>query len=352
MLTVPIRQLGESERTHGRADPRPRPVRRRPDRRAGRRPRTGLVARRRPDLRLRHRPQGRVAVLVRRPPRPGAAPPPARSPPSPTCSAPSRAICSSIIGRADAVLDLWDRLGGHWGPARDVRPHQPLLVADARPGTARRSATCAWCAPTRSTCSSRRPSRCTPRRSASRRCVDDGGRGYRRRIGELVRGQRAYARFVDGEVVFKAELAIVTRRTTQVQGVWVAPAVARPGHRHRRDGCRRPRRAAPGRADRQPLRQRLQRPGPPGVRPLRVPLGRRVRHRPVLNPPALARRPRRPAAVRRGGTLSFDSVSRKWVPSGCAEAPISWKPPRPRGHCRESGQNGASAAYDPSVRRV
>jgi predicted GNAT family acetyltransferase len=53
--------------------------------------------------------------------------------------------------------------------------------------------------------------------------VDDGGRGYRRRIVDLVRAQRAYARFVDGEVVFKAELAIVTRRTTQVQGVWVAP---------------------------------------------------------------------------------------------------------------------------------
>src|SRR5690606_16411365 len=39
----------------------------------------------------------------------------------------------------------------------------------------------------------------------------------------LVRAGRAYARFVDGEVVFKAELAVVTRHTTQVQGVWVAP---------------------------------------------------------------------------------------------------------------------------------
>ena len=38
-------------------------------------------------------------------------------------------ICSSIIGRADAVLALWGRLGGHWGPARDVRPNQPLLVS-------------------------------------------------------------------------------------------------------------------------------------------------------------------------------------------------------------------------------
>src|SRR5262249_46637494 len=38
-------------------------------------------------------------------------------------------ICSSIIGRSDQVLDLWDRLGGYWGRARDVRPNQPLLVA-------------------------------------------------------------------------------------------------------------------------------------------------------------------------------------------------------------------------------
>ena len=54
--------------------------------------------------------------------------------------------------------------------------------------------------------------------------ADDGGRSYRRRVAELVRARRAYARIVDGEVVFKAELAVVTRRTAQVQGVWVAPA--------------------------------------------------------------------------------------------------------------------------------
>src|SRR5262249_27356885 len=44
--------------------------------------------------------------------------------------------CSSIVGRADAVLGLWERLEPHWGPARDVRPHQPLLVADAIPDLA------------------------------------------------------------------------------------------------------------------------------------------------------------------------------------------------------------------------
>jgi len=52
---------------------------------------------------------------------------------------------------------------------------------------------------------------------------DGGERAYRDRVAELVRGRRAYARFVDGRVVFKAELAAVTRHTAQVQGVWVDP---------------------------------------------------------------------------------------------------------------------------------
>ena len=131
-------------------------------------------------------------------------------------------ICSSIIGRADAVLDLWDRLGGHWGPARDVRPHQPLLVADreapiapdpevrlVQPGEVDQLFPAAVAMYTEEVGVSP--------------LLDDGGRGYRRRISDLVRLKRAYARFVGDRVVFKAELAIVTRRTTQVQGVWVDP---------------------------------------------------------------------------------------------------------------------------------
>ncbi|MGW4946794.1 GNAT family N-acetyltransferase [Actinoplanes sp. NPDC004185] len=131
-------------------------------------------------------------------------------------------ICSSIIGRADAVLDLWERLGGQWGPARDVRPHQPLLVADreapiapdpevrlVQPGEVDQLFPAAVAMYTEEVGVSP--------------LVDDGGRGYKRRISELVRSKRAYARFVGDRVVFKAELAIVTRRTTQVQGVWVDP---------------------------------------------------------------------------------------------------------------------------------
>jgi predicted GNAT family acetyltransferase len=131
-------------------------------------------------------------------------------------------ICSSIIGRSEAVLDLWDRLGGYWGRARDVRPNQPLLVAEhdpaiapdpgvrlVRPGEIDQLFPAAVAMYTEEVGVSP--------------LLDDGGRGYRRRIADLVKAKRAYARFAGDRVIFKAELAIVTDRTAQVQGVWVDP---------------------------------------------------------------------------------------------------------------------------------
>src|SRR5262245_60684495 len=41
-------------------------------------------------------------------------------------------ICSSLVGRSDLVLALWEELEPDWAPAREVRPDQPLLVL-ARP---------------------------------------------------------------------------------------------------------------------------------------------------------------------------------------------------------------------------
>ncbi|MER7456123.1 GNAT family N-acetyltransferase [Micromonospora sp. NPDC126480] len=131
-------------------------------------------------------------------------------------------LCSSIVGRADAVLGLWDRLSPTWGPARDVRPNQPLLATDAIPAVA----------PDPQVRRVRRGEvdRLFPAAVAMYTeevgvspLAEDDGRGYRRRVEDLIRAGRAYARFVDGRVVFKAELAVVTRRTAQVQGVWVAP---------------------------------------------------------------------------------------------------------------------------------
>ena len=41
--------------------------------------------------------------------------------------------CSSLVGRAELVLPMWRRLEHAWGPARDVREHQPLMAMAARP---------------------------------------------------------------------------------------------------------------------------------------------------------------------------------------------------------------------------
>jgi predicted GNAT family acetyltransferase len=59
--------------------------------------------------------------------------------------------------------------------------------------------------------------------------ADGGERSYRERVSDLVKGRRAYAKIVDGRVVFKAELAVVTRHTAQVQGVWTAPELRGQG---------------------------------------------------------------------------------------------------------------------------
>jgi len=42
-------------------------------------------------------------------------------------------------------------------------------------------------------------------------------------VAELVSSGRAFARFEDGEVVFKAEIGAATPDACQVQGVWVRP---------------------------------------------------------------------------------------------------------------------------------
>ena len=131
-------------------------------------------------------------------------------------------LCSSIVGRADAVLGLWDRLADHWGPARDVRPISLCWPPTPCPAS-RSTPRCVGCRPDE-------VHRLFPAAVAMYAeevgvspLADDDGRAYRRRVEDLVRAGRAYARLVDGEVVFKAELAVVTRRTAQIQGVWVAP---------------------------------------------------------------------------------------------------------------------------------
>lgn len=130
--------------------------------------------------------------------------------------------CSSIVGPADAVLDLWSRLERDWGPAREVRASQPLMVADSSPPVEPDPAVRLVRTGEVGQLFPASVAMYTEEVGVSP-VAEAGGRIYRQRVAELVRARRAYARFERGEVVFKAELAVVTRHTAQVQGVWVAP---------------------------------------------------------------------------------------------------------------------------------
>ncbi len=132
--------------------------------------------------------------------------------------------CSSIVGPADAVADLWQLLEPSWGPAREVRARQPLLAIDGPPALPADPRV--------------RPVRVDELDVLLPACVamfteevgvspmaGDGGALYRARVRELIAQGRAYARIEDGRVLFKAEVGAATGTTCQVQGVWVDPAL-------------------------------------------------------------------------------------------------------------------------------
>jgi predicted GNAT family acetyltransferase len=135
--------------------------------------------------------------------------------------------CSSLVGRADLVLPLWQRLESAWGPARDVREDQPLLALSDAP-----------LCPIDPTVRRVRVDELDAYLVAAIDMfigevgidprVGDGGRGYRRRVAGLIAAGRAWARFEHGEVVFKAEVGSQSPLVGQIQGVWVHPE--RRGH--------------------------------------------------------------------------------------------------------------------------
>ncbi|MFF5988972.1 GNAT family N-acetyltransferase [Prauserella flavalba] len=135
--------------------------------------------------------------------------------------------CSSLVGPSEQVLGLWDELAAEWGPAREIRQDQPLMALDRLPT-----------APVDREVRPVRPDeldRYLPAAIAmfiEEVGVDpragDGGASYRARVAELIAGGRAFARFENGEVVFKAEIGALSETVGQIQGVWVHPD--RRGH--------------------------------------------------------------------------------------------------------------------------
>lgn len=130
--------------------------------------------------------------------------------------------CSSIVGRADLVLPMWQQIEPVWGPAREVRPVQPLLVLSGAPAVPSDPAVRLV---TLDDLDAYMPAAIDM--FIGEVGVDptagDGGRSYRRRLASLISAHRVFARFDGPDVVFKAEIGSLSRRVGQIQGVWVSP---------------------------------------------------------------------------------------------------------------------------------
>jgi len=152
---------------------------------------------------------------------------PVNATPGATAAFAARAIrqrrrCSTIVGPADAVAGLWSYLSEHWSPPRELRWNQPHLEISA-------------------------PPKVTPDPEVRRTTHEDldvlypacvamyteevgispeiggGADMYRARVAQLIGKGWSFARIEDGRVVFKAEIAAVSPKACQIQGVYVDP---------------------------------------------------------------------------------------------------------------------------------
>lgn len=130
---------------------------------------------------------------------------------------------ASVFGPSQAVLGIWEQLRHGRQNAFDVRTHQPLLALAGAPrvegpGVVRR----AW-----PTDFEQLLPACTRmfEEELGYSPLQNGEAQYRARVDWLIRSGYALVETgVGGEVLFKAELGVVTPHATQVQGVWMEPS--------------------------------------------------------------------------------------------------------------------------------
>ena len=136
-----------------------------------------------------------------------------------------RRQCSSLFGPADAVHGLWQELGGHWGPARAVRAHQPMLAVTDSPMDC-------GVTPDPAVRRARLDEVDLVVPAAAAMFTDEIGyppywgsdMAYRQSVAALISRGHTFVRVEDGEVVFKADVGSVALGVAQVQGVWLKPS--------------------------------------------------------------------------------------------------------------------------------
>ena len=129
---------------------------------------------------------------------------------------------STIVGPQDAVEVFWNGVASGWGKPRETRWQQPHLQIAGEPAIApdpevRRT--------TRQDMDELYPA-CVDMYTEEVGISPEYGGGaelYRARVTQLMNRGWSFARFDDGRLVFKAEVACATPHAAQIQGVWVPP---------------------------------------------------------------------------------------------------------------------------------
>ena len=137
--------------------------------------------------------------------------------------------CSSIVGDAWVVGPLWSMLESGWGPAREIRSRQPVLVATEPPTDVHPDPDVRLVRPQELEVLLPAAVAMFTEEVGVSPTTGDGGDLYRARVAELIAHGRSFARIEDGRVLFKAEIGSVTPAACQVQGVWVAPELRGEG---------------------------------------------------------------------------------------------------------------------------
>lgn len=129
---------------------------------------------------------------------------------------------SSIVGPAEETLDLWSKVSSNWGPAREIRSNQPVMAMRVNSK--------------KEIDQEVRYSNLSDLDELLPACVamfteevgvspntNGGANAYRNRISELVSSKRSFVKYINSELVFKAEVGTIGAGVAQVQGVWVKP---------------------------------------------------------------------------------------------------------------------------------
>jgi predicted GNAT family acetyltransferase len=133
--------------------------------------------------------------------------------------------CASIVGLATEVLPLWEHLRKAWGPPRELRDDQPLMVLDGAPRVEPDPRVRLVLPSELDVLLPAAVAMFTEEIGVPPESVDL----YRARVAELIAARRCFARIENGRVLFKAEIGAATAQACQIQGVWVAPALRGQG---------------------------------------------------------------------------------------------------------------------------